>query len=42
MKITATFWLAGFVIIGATRYFVDANDLLINHSKGVYGPDDRK
>lgn len=42
MKITLTFWIAGFVILGATLYLMDANDLLINHSKGIYGPDDRK
>ncbi|MFQ5846553.1 MAG: hypothetical protein ACE5IQ_02645 [Candidatus Methylomirabilales bacterium] len=42
MKITLTFWVTGFVILCAALYLLDANDLLINHSKGIYGRDECK
>lgn len=38
MFITFVAWVVGFVILGVTLYLLDANDLLINHSKGIYDP----
>ena len=36
--ITIALWVVGFTILGSTLYWMEKNDLLINHSKGLYGP----
>lgn len=34
--ITLICWVLGFALLGLTLYFLDQNNLLINHSKGIY------
>jgi hypothetical protein len=36
--LTLAAWVVGFVLIGGTLYWMDQNDLLIDHSSGLYGP----
>ena len=36
--ITILLWIVGFVLLGSTLFIMDRNDLLINHSRGLYGP----
>ncbi len=40
--ITAVLWIGGFIILGATLYLMEEHNMLINHSKGLYGPNESK
>ena len=40
LMITAICWAIGLVVLAGTLFFMDRNDLLINHSKGIYGRDE--
>ena len=42
MIITIALWVGGFAVLGTTLYLMEENDLLINHSKGLYGPNENK
>jgi hypothetical protein len=37
---TLTAWVVGFALLGATLFWMDRHDLLIDHSRGLYGPDE--
>lgn len=39
---TGIMWITGFIILGTTLYLMEENDLLINHSKGLYAPSENK
>jgi len=40
--ITLGMWIIGFTVLGTTLYLMEENNLLINHSKGLYAPNETK
>ena len=38
--VTITAWVVGFAILSGTLWCLNNHDLLIDHSRGLYGPDE--